>query len=82
MRKVRANAMRPEYRREELGPGIRGKFLSSYRSGTNLVLLSPDVAKAFPTEDAVNEALRSFVRIAQRTLAPTRGAVGRARNHR
>jgi hypothetical protein len=59
--------MRAEYNRDELGPGVRGKYIDAYRSGTNLVLLSPDVARAFPTEDAVNEALRSFVRVAQRT---------------
>jgi hypothetical protein len=67
MKKARSLEMRAEYNRDELGPGVRGKYIDAYRSGTNLVLLSPDVARAFPTEDAVNEALRSFVRVAQRT---------------
>ena len=74
MKKARTGEMRPEYRRDELGPGVRGKYLDAYRSGTNLILLSPDVAKAFPTEDAVNEALRSFVRVAQRTASATKRA--------
>jgi hypothetical protein len=77
MKKAKVGEMRPAYRRDELGPGVRGKYLDAYRSGTNLILLSPDVAKAFPTEDAVNEALRSFVRVAQRTASVTRRAARR-----
>ncbi|MCX6841495.1 MAG: hypothetical protein NTX53_04315 [candidate division WOR-3 bacterium] len=77
MKKAKVGEMRPDYRRDELGPGVRGKYLDAYRSGTNLILLSPDVAKAFPTEDAVNEALRSLVRVAQRTASATKRAVRR-----
>jgi hypothetical protein len=57
--------LRPEYRREDLGEGVRGKYYAAYTKGTNLVLLSPDVASAFPTTDSVNEALRSLIKIAQ-----------------
>jgi hypothetical protein len=67
MKKDKSDDLRPEYRREDLGPGVRGKYLEAVRSGTNLVLLSPDVAEAFPTEEAVNEALRSLIEIARRT---------------
>ncbi len=77
MKKAKVGEMRREYRRDELGPGVRGKYLDAYRSGTNLILLSPDVAKAFPTEDAVNEALRSLVRVAQRTASATKRAARR-----
>jgi hypothetical protein len=77
MKKAKVGEMRPEYRRDELGPGVRGKYLDAYRSGTNLILLSPDVAKVFPTEDAVNEALRSLVRVAQRTASATKRAARR-----
>ncbi|MCX7099678.1 MAG: hypothetical protein NTV43_17435 [Methylococcales bacterium] len=59
--------LRPEYKREDLGQGVRGKFYQEYQKGTNLVLLSPDVAEAFPTEEDVNEALRALMRIAQRS---------------
>lgn len=38
--------------------GIRGKYAERYASGTNVVLLDPDVAAAFPNERSVNEALR------------------------
>ncbi len=68
MKKDEVDDMRPEYSLEGLGPGVRGKHLEAYRSGTNLVLLSPDVAKAFPTEKAVNDALRSLIDLAQRSL--------------
>jgi hypothetical protein len=56
--------LRPEYDlRELLKGGVRGKYVRRYRAGTNLVRLAPDVAKAFPTEDAVNEALRLVIRL-------------------
>lgn len=54
--------LRPEYEEVELqellANGVRGKYAARYRKGTNLVKLAPDVAAAFPTEQAVNEALR------------------------
>ena len=79
MKKAKSSEMRAEYNRDELGPGVRGKYIDAYRSGTNLVLLSPDVARAFPTEAAVNEALRSFVRVAQRTSLGRKRAARRDR---
>lgn len=53
--------LRPEYRRDELKGGVRGKYLEQYRRGTNLALLAPDVRAAFPTDESVNEALRSMM---------------------
>jgi len=76
MKKIKTDELRPEYRREDLGQGVRGKYLESHRAGTNLVLLSPDVAEAFPTEEAVNEALRSLIKLAQRSVGQ-RGRAGR-----
>lgn len=56
--------LRPEYDMHELlKGGIRGKYAERYRAGTNLVLLDPDVAKAFPNEQAVNEALRLVIKL-------------------
>ncbi len=43
--------------------GVRGKYATRYRTGTNLVLLEPEVAKAFPNEKAVNEALKLVMRL-------------------
>ena len=67
MKTVRAKKedMKKEYRREDLGVGVRGKYLNEYKKGTNLVLLSPDVAAVFPDEDSVNTALRGLIKIAQ-----------------
>ena len=72
MKTAKKENMRKEYRREDLGTGVRGKYFDEYRKGTNLVLLSPDVAKAFPTEEAVNKALRSLINIAQETIGLTK----------
>jgi hypothetical protein len=56
--------LRSEYDlRELLKGGIRGKYVEQYRAGTNLILLDPDVAEAFPSEQAVNEALRLVLQL-------------------
>ena len=82
MKKVReSDELRPAYKREDLGQGVRGKYFESYRKGTNLVLLSPDVAKVFPTEDAVNEALRSLIDLAQKSAGLSH-STGRAKKLR
>lgn len=49
--------MRDEY---NFSGGVRGKYAAAYAEGTNLVLLDPDVAAAFPTAEAVNSALRAL----------------------
>ena len=79
MKKVKSEDLRPVYNREDLGPGVRRKYFKSYQKGTNLVLLSPDVAKAFPTEESVNEALRSLINLAQKTIGLTKHSTGRAK---
>ena len=53
--------LRPEYDPVDLKGGVRGKYLEQYRAGTNLALLAPDVRAAFPTDEAVNQALRSLL---------------------
>jgi hypothetical protein len=60
------NELRPEYDLSELlKGGVRGKYAERFKEGTNLVLLAPDVAAAFPDEEAVNEALRLVVQLAR-----------------
>lgn len=58
-----ADDMRPEYDFSKLKGRVRGKYVERYREGTNLVLLQPDVAEAFPNADSVNEALRFLIRV-------------------
>jgi hypothetical protein len=72
MRKGKGDELRAEYSRSSLGTGIRGKFLKEYRRGTNLVLLTPEVARAFPSEKAVNDALSSLITVARRTTRQNR----------
>jgi len=57
--------IRSEYDFAKMKGGVRGKYAKRYRAGTNVVLLDPDVYKAFPTAAAVNEALRAVLRIAK-----------------
>ena len=64
--------MRAECRREELGKGVRGKYFDRVSRGTNLVLLDDKVAKAFPTSEAVNEALLGLLSLTEKTTRITR----------
>ena len=61
--------LRPEYDLSKLEGGVRGKYFARYRAGTNLVLLSPDVAKHFPDEQSVNTALRTLIHAAKKKRA-------------
>ena len=66
MKKARGKSnsdIRPEYDFASMKGGVRGQYVSRYRAGTNLVLLQPEVARAFPTDQAVNEALMAVLRI-------------------
>jgi hypothetical protein len=53
--------LRGEYDASVLKGGVRGKYLARYRAGTNLALLAPDVRAAFPTDESVNQALKSLM---------------------
>jgi hypothetical protein len=64
--------MRPEYDFSQLKGRVRGKYVERYREGTNLVLLDPDVAAAFPDAKAVNDALRLLIDVAQRQSSQQR----------
>ena len=58
--------LRPAYDMKSLlKGGVRGKYAARYRAGTNLVLLEPEVAKAFPNEKAVNDALKLVMKLKQ-----------------
>jgi hypothetical protein len=72
MKTVKHEEMRREYKREDLGKGMRGKYFQEYKKGTNLVLLSPDVAAAFPDDASVNEALRGLLKIARKSTGLTK----------
>jgi hypothetical protein len=62
--KGRNDDLQPEYDLSRLlKAGVQGKYAERYREGTNLVLLAPDIAEAFPTEDSVNETLRLVLQL-------------------
>ena len=56
-----AEDVAPEYDFRAMGKPVRGKYYARVRRGTNVVVLDPDVSAAFPTGDAVNDALRSLL---------------------
>ena len=67
-----ADELRPEYDlRQLLKGGVRGKYAKGYHAGTNLVLLDPEVRKAFASERAVNDALRLVIEL--RKIGSARG---------
>jgi hypothetical protein len=70
-KRERPDDLRREYDLSKLRGAVRGKYAARYRAGTNLVLLSPDVAEYFPDEQSVNTALR--------TLIPAKRPLRRAR---
>lgn len=81
--------LRPEYGFASMKGGVRGKYVARLRKGTNLVLLEPEIAVAFPSADAVNEALRGVLNttravrgkggLSNKALQPTSRAPSRAK---
>lgn len=57
----------PELKRDQLGKGVRGKYLKHFMQDSNVVVLQPEIQKAFPTSEAVNKALASMLAFAQET---------------
>ena len=70
-KKRRTDDIQPEY---DFSKGVRGKHHAAYKAGTNVVLLEPDVAKAFPDSSAVNRALRLLLEIAEKQVPTKRSA--------
>jgi hypothetical protein len=50
----------------DFSQGVRGKYTQRYHEGTNIVVLSPDVAEYFPDSEAVNAALRALIEVARK----------------
>jgi hypothetical protein len=66
------DGMRVEYTRADLGPLVRGKYASKLAAGSTMVLLEPDVARVFATDQAVNDALRGLIKSSQATAPHVR----------
>jgi hypothetical protein len=67
---------RPEYKRSDLGEIVRGKYADRIKDETNVVFLEPDVAKAFPNDEAVNKALRYLLEVAEASTRLTQRSSG------
>jgi hypothetical protein len=63
--------MRAEYTRADLGPLVRGKYAARYAKATNIVVIDPALTKAFPNNEAVNDALRGLLAVATATTGRT-----------
>ena len=71
--------LRPEYDFSKMRIVGRGVYAKRYRSGTNLVLLEPDIRKAFPDDESVNDALRVLAKAAK-NLVPRVGKISATKN--
>ena len=70
--KKRTDELRREYNLGDLKGAVRGKYHKRAIAGTNLVLLEPDIARAFPDSDSVNRALRLLRDVATKSTGQTR----------
>jgi hypothetical protein len=66
--------LRPEYDLKSLKGVVRGKYYQRAMAGTNLVLLEPDVARAFPDSNSVNRVLRLLRDVAMKSAVRARKA--------
>ena len=74
--------MRPEYKRSDFTKRERGKFYAEVVKGTSVALLDPAIAKAFPTSQAVNDALFGLLALANKSTRITRRSSGRTKARR
>jgi len=79
---IENDEMRPEYQ-FDYSKAVRGKYYRHLlKEGANVVVLEPDVAKAFRSSAAVNEALRSLLNMSEATRRLTKRSSGRAKSAR
>lgn len=69
-RRARSDDLLPEYDFSSMKGGVRGKYAARLKKGSNLVVLEPDVASAFPTDAAANEALRAVLKASEVVARP------------
>ena len=75
-----SDELRADYKPSDFPRGlVRGKYASRLRESSNIVVLKPEVAAAFPNEEAVNNALLSLINVAQKTTRLTKRSDGSTR---
>ena len=79
-KKTNKDELRAEYKRSDFPKGlVRGKYAERLRKASNIVVLEPEVAQAFPNQEAVNNALLSLIQIAKKTTRLTSHSTGRVK---
>ncbi len=83
MKKVKQtenDELRAEYKRSDFhGALVRGKYAKRMSESSNVIVLKPEVSEVFPNEEAVNTALLSLIKLAQKTARLTSRSTGRAK---
>jgi hypothetical protein len=74
--------LRPQYRRSDLGPLVRGKYADRVAEETNVVVLEPEIAEAFPNDAVVNKALRGHLDLAAVATRRKSSSAGTTKNRR
>ncbi len=69
--KSTVDELRPNYTRTDLGKLVRGKYAKRVSASSNIIVLNPDVARAFPNDEAVNNALLYLINVAKASTART-----------
>ena len=70
VKQTKKDELRAVYKRSDFpGPLVRGKYANRLRESSNVIILKPEVAEAFPNEEAVNTALLSLIKLAQKLHA-------------
>ncbi len=69
--RIPTDELRTEYKRSDFGELVRGKYAARVAASTNIVVLEPQVARAFPNDRAVNDALRSLLPHSKKPTRPT-----------
>lgn len=73
--------LRPEYKRSDFPGGlVRGKYAKRIKEASNIIVLKPEVARVFPNEEAVNNALLSLIELARKSTRPTKRPTGSPEN--
>jgi hypothetical protein len=63
-----SDELRSVYHREDFGPMVRGKYAARLKEASNIIVLDPEIAEAFPNAEAVNDALRGLLELARTSV--------------
>lgn len=73
--------LRAEYKRSDFPGGlVRGKYAKRIKEASNIIVLKPEVARFFPNDEVVNNALLSLINLARKSTRPTRRSTGSPEN--